>query len=137
MATWYVLRSKSNKEDVVWRHAQARGFETFYPRIRVRPVNPRAKKVKPYFPGYLFVYANLADVGMSAFDRMPDAIGLVSFGGVPAPIDEGLIDTLRQRVDAVAQGHGELYPMLRHGDLVMIENGPFAGYQAIFDARIP
>ncbi|MCL5999508.1 MAG: hypothetical protein M1546_26100 [Chloroflexi bacterium] len=137
MENWYALRSKTNKEDVVWHHAQARGFETFYPRIRVRPVNPRARKVKPYFPGYLFVYADLVEVGTSVFDRMPDATGLVSFGGVPAAIDDVLIATLRRRVETLADGYGEMYPQLKTGDPVTIESGPLAGYKAIFDMRLP
>jgi transcriptional antiterminator RfaH len=37
----------------------------------VRPVNPRARKTRPYFPGYLFVQADLAAVGLVEFRWMP------------------------------------------------------------------
>ena len=32
---------------------------------------------------------------------------------------------------------GELFDILRSGDSVVIHSGPFAGYEAIFDARLP
>jgi len=74
----YALRSKPCKEAIVWQSSQARGFKTFYPHLRVQPVNPRSRKVKPYFPGYMFVQADLDVVGLSTFQYMPYAIGFVS-----------------------------------------------------------
>ncbi|HEB63956.1 MAG TPA: hypothetical protein ENJ02_00220, partial [Chloroflexi bacterium] len=64
-ANWYVLRSKARKEDAVYAQALQRGLEVFYPRLRVNPVNPRARKVRPYFPGYMFVRVDLEAVGRS------------------------------------------------------------------------
>jgi len=136
VTNWYVLRSKPLKEDMVWRQAQSRGFNTFYPRLRVRPVNPRARKVLPYFPGYLFVQADLQDVGLSTFQYMPYAIGLVCFGGEPANVPEELINAIRRRVEEIAEVGGELFKGLKRGDQVWIQAGPFADYQAIFDTRL-
>jgi len=76
---WYVIRSKPRKEDVVWRQLQAHGFENYYPRIKTHPVNPRARKVKPYFPGYLFVHVDMTELGISTFKWMPHTLGFVSF----------------------------------------------------------
>lgn len=104
--------------------------------MRVRPVNPRARKVAPYFPGYLFVKADLEAVGLSMFKYMPYAIGLVSFGGEPASVSDGLIQALRRRVDEIADAGGDVFYGLNQGDQVDIKEGPFAGYQALFDARI-
>lgn len=136
-AHWYALRSKPRKEEVLWRQVLARGFQVFFPRLRVFPVNPRAKKVKPYFPGYMFVHVDLEDVGLSTFQWMPYAVGLVSFDGEPAIVPENLIHALRKRLEEIAAAGGELFDGLRPGDPVMIRNGPFAGYEAIFDSRIP
>lgn len=134
---WYALRSKPRKEDVVWRQVRTQGFETFYPRLRVNPVNPRSKKIKPYFPGYLFVYADLDEVGLSVFRWMPHAVGLVSFGGEPAPVPENLIHAIRKRVDEIAEAGGEVLDGLKQGDVVRINEGPFRGYEAIFDGSLP
>lgn len=134
---WYALRSKPQKEDVVWRQLQAKGVEVFYPRLRVNPVNPRAKKVKPYFPGYMFVKLDLEEVGISAFQWMPHALGLVSFGGEPSTVPEHLIHAIRNKVQAIADAGGENLSDLKPGDIVRVHDGPFAGYEAIFNERLP
>lgn len=133
---WYALHSKPRKEDAVAQQLHSQGFEIYYPRILVQPANPRSRKIKPYFPGYLFVRANLANVGQSTFNWMPFANGLVSFGDEPAPVPDDLIDAIRERVAAINQAGGELFQRIKPGDSVRIQKGPFAGYEAIFDARI-
>jgi transcriptional antiterminator RfaH len=137
MAThWYALRSKPRKEDVVWRQVCLQGFDSFYPRLRVHPVNPRSKKIKPYFPGYLFVQADLDAVGISVFQWMPHSLGLVVFGGEPSAVPDELIVEMRKHVQEIAEVGGELFMGLQSGDIVRISNGPFKGYEAIFDARL-
>lgn len=135
--SWYALRSKPRKEEALWGQLLARGFETFYPRLRVHPVNPRARKLAPYFPGYMFVRADLGDVGPSTFNYMPFSIGLVSFGGEPAPVSEALIRDLTRRLHEIVDAGGVLFYGLTPGDPVWIQEGPFSGYEGIFDARLP
>lgn len=134
---WYALRSKPRKEDIVWRQLRSDGFDVFYPRIRVNPVNPRSRKIKPYFPGYMFVSIDLEQTGLSRFQWMPHTLGLVSFGGEPAHVPENLIIELRKRVTEIAEAGGELFDGLKPGDTVRISTGPFQGYEAIFDTRLP
>ena len=59
------MRSKPNKEMPLWHEIRARGVECFYPYLRVEPVNPRCRTIQPYFPGYLFVHADLEQIGFS------------------------------------------------------------------------
>jgi transcription antitermination factor NusG len=134
---WYALRSKSRKEDIVWRQLRDQGFDVFYPRLRVQPVNPRSRKVRPYFPGYLFVKADLGEVGISTFQWMPHSLGLVSFGGEPSLVPENLIHAIRQRVEEIEAAGGEVFDGLKPGDPITIDYGPFEGYEAIFDTRLP
>ncbi len=133
---WYVVRSKPNREEALWLEMSARGFQVFYPYVRVQPVNPRSRKTRPYFPGYLFVQAKLASVGQSVFTWMPYSQGLVSFGGEPAEVPEGLVQAVRKRVEEINASGGEQMVGLKPGETVVIQGGPFAGYQAIFDARV-
>lgn len=134
---WYALRSKPRKEEIVWRQVLSHGFETFYPRLRVQPVNPRARKIKPYFPGYLFVHIDLEKIGLSAFKWMPHTLGLVSFGGEPAIVPENLIHDIQKRVDEINTAGGEVLEGLKKGDEIRINEGPFRGYEAIFDYTLP
>jgi transcription antitermination factor NusG len=134
---WYALRTKTRQEEAVWKQIQQMSYEAFFPRIKVRPVNPRSRKIKPYFPGYLFIRVDLEEVGISTFEWMPHSLGLVSFGGEPASVPDNLVYAVRQRVEEIAASGGELFDGLQAGDTVKISYGPFEGYEGIFDTRIP
>jgi len=133
---WYVLRSKPNKEILLWEQLGINNIETFYPRLKVNPVNPRARKVKPYFPSYLFIHVDLDQIAPSTLQWMPGAIGFVAFDSLPSVVPESLIHAIQKRVEQVNAAGGEIFEGLKKGDVVTIESGPFAGYEAIFDARI-
>ncbi|MEW5868640.1 MAG: transcription termination/antitermination NusG family protein [Chloroflexota bacterium] len=134
---WFALRSKPRKEDAVWRQIHSQGFETFYPRLRVQPVNPRSRKLIPYFPGYLFVRADLDEIGQSTFQWMPHTMGLVSFGGEPAVVPDNLVHAIQKRVEEINAAGGEVFDGLEQGQTVKISAGPFQGFEAIFDVRLP
>lgn len=133
---WYVLRSKPNKEMVLWRELTARGFESFYPQLHVRPVNPRSRMIRPYFLGYLFVQTDMQQVGASIFQWMPFSSGFVSFGGTPATVPDNMVLAIRRHVDQINLAGGEQLAGLKPGDPVTIQGGPFDGYEAILDARL-
>ena len=132
---WYALRSKPYKEEILWQQTLKRGYETFYPRLQVQPVNPRARRVKPFFPGYMFVRVDIEAVGVSTFRWMPYSVGLVTFGGEPAYVPDSLIDALGKRVKEINETGGESSDRLQTGDRVRIQDGPFTGYEAIFSTR--
>lgn len=134
--SWYALRSKPNKEDFLAGQLQANELEIFYPRLRVSVVNPRARKVRPYFPGYLFVHVDLEAVNLSDLKWMPGGTGLVSFGGEPAVVPDSLIAVLQKRVDDLNASSRPAVTDLTPGEPVVLEGGPFAGYEAIFDGRV-
>lgn len=133
---WYVVRSKPNKEDLLWEQLTLRGIEAFLPRIPVKPINPRARKTKPYFPGYIFVHLDISQVGESALQWVPGASGLVTFGNELGYVPDNLIHAIRIRVGEIHAAGGELLRSIRAGDTVVIQDGPFKGYEAIFDERL-
>ena len=134
---WYALHSKPRKEELLYGQLVLREIETFYPRIRVKTVNPRAAQVRAYFPGYVFIHVDLAEIGLSAIQWLPGAIGLVSFGGEPASVSETLIVAVRQKIDRINSIGGELFDGLKPGDKIKITEGPLSGYEAIFDSQLP
>ncbi len=133
---WYVLRSKPNKESLLSEQLGAHNIETFYPRLRANPVNPRARKVKPYFPGYIFIHIDLEKTAPSTLQWMAGSAGFVSFGSAPSAVPESLIHAIQKRVGQINAAGGEIFDGLQRGDIVTIQSGPFAGYEAIFDARV-
>ena len=134
--SWYAMRSKPNKEDFLAGQLQAHGVEVYYPVLRVNPVNPRARKLRPYFPNYLFVHVDLEAVNVSDLRWMPGASGLVSFDGEPASVPDLLIAALRKQIDQHNATVREQGKNFRRGDIVLIQEGPFAGYEAVFDTHI-
>jgi transcription antitermination factor NusG len=134
---WYALRTKPRKEDAVWKQAGDQGFEVFYPILRVNPVNPRARKFRPYFPSYLFIQADLVATGQSVLQWMPYSQGLVCFGGEPAVVPDNLIVAIKKRLEEISVAGGENLEGIQKGGNIQVIYGPFKGYQGIFDARLP
>ncbi|MEO8354853.1 MAG: transcription termination/antitermination NusG family protein [Chloroflexota bacterium] len=134
--SWYVIRSKPNKEDFLAEQLTAYGIEIFLPRIRVKTVNPRARKVRPYFPSYLFVHVDLDMVSASTLHWMPGAVNLISFDSEPASVPDLLISAIERQVGHINALQESFVKSLKPGDIVTIHDGPFAGYEAIFDGEI-
>ena len=140
---WYTMRSKPNKEIALFHELSARQMEVFYPQLRVHPANPRSRTVRPYFPGYLFVNVDLEQIGFSELHWCPFSLGLLTFDGEPPPVPEVLIHGIKKCVDEVNAAGGEFARTrslsddgLRQGQEILILDGPFAGHEAIFDARL-
>lgn len=133
---WYVLRSKPHKENQVHSQLCSNAIETYYPTIKVKPVNPRSAKIRPYFPGYLFVHVDLQDIGVSVLQWLPGALGLVQFDGHAPAVPEHFIIELKRRVASIQEAGGFNLSGLQKGDRVRITSGPLAGYEAIFDMRL-
>jgi len=133
---WYALQCRPRKEDTVARQVESRGLTVFAPRLRVQPINPRARTLKPYFPGYIFVQADLTTVGVSYFQHLPHAVGLIRVDSQPVDVPVDLISVIQHHLATINAKGGELFYRLQPGDPVAIARGPFAGYAAIFDARI-
>jgi transcriptional antiterminator RfaH len=131
------MHSKPHKEELLAEQLELRKIETFAPRIRVQVINPRARKVRSYFPGYIFVRADLEQQGLSAFQYVPGSAGLIAFGGEPAFVPDALIYAIRQRVGEINAAGGELLEVLKPGEAVVVHSGPFTGYEGIFDVRLP
>ena len=136
MTRWFAMRSKPNKEEFLAGQLEASGITVYYPCLRVHPVNPRARKVRPYFPNYLFVHLDPESTNISSLHWMPGASGLVSFDGEPASVPDFLIDAIKRQVDLLNQASHELASGFQRGDFVLIQDGPFAGYEAIFDTQL-
>jgi transcriptional antiterminator RfaH len=135
-ASWYVLRIKPHKERSVHQLLQSKDIRVYFPALKVEPTNPRAAKIRPYFPGYMFVHIDLDEEGENALRWTPGTTGLVRFGGVPATVPENLIQELKKRLARIEAAKEAEDTGLKPGDRVRIVDGPFAGYEAIFDAHL-
>ncbi len=128
---WYLLRTKPGKER--WVHDQLTGMlsEVFLPLLEAK--TPRWGKmawtVGPLFPCYLFARF---DLQARYFDikYLPGVNGFVSAGNDPLAVPLAVIDEIRRRgTDGVIRIED---PVLGRGDRVRVVEGPFRGFEAIF-----
>jgi transcriptional antiterminator RfaH len=135
-SSWYVIQSHPNKEQLLFKQIVLLGIEVFYPKIKVKPVNPRSRKIRPYFPGYLFIRTEPEMIGTSTIKWMPHSKGIVAFGGEPSIVPESLIHALKQKVGDSEDSVIEIKDEFNRGTPISIEFGPFEGYEGIFDTKL-
>lgn len=137
MEEWYAIQAKPRKEFAACAAlASIEGVEAYLPTLRVEPVNPRARKIHAFFPGYLFVCADLVQIGLSAIRWTPGVARVLDCGGVPVSIPQPVIEEIRRRVEEVQQEGAFGLRQFRRGDWVRITKGPFQGLEGMFDTRI-
>ena len=139
-AQWYAVQTHPNREFLAsGALAAIDGVEAFLPTLHVQPVNPRARTERPFFPGYLFVRADLDELGRNSVRYQPGVTRLVGLDDEPTPIPAPIIAEIRDRVaaaqatDPLGLGDGAY---LNPGDKVRILSGPLQGYEGMFDTRL-
>ena len=121
---WFVVRTKTRKEDYAVQQLERRGVVAFLPRI----LEYGREQVAALFPGYLFVHIVLTE----QYYRVvwtPGVRSFVAFGTVPTPVQESVI----YLIAANADDSGVIRPLapFQPGDRVQIRSGPLAGLVAV------
>ncbi|RFA26408.1 transcription/translation regulatory transformer protein RfaH [Alkalilimnicola ehrlichii] len=137
MKKWYLVLSKPRQDERAEVQLSNQGFEVFRPLIKVFRWSggKRRTTVESMFPRYLFLC--LDDVGQDwAPIRSTRGVqDLVRWGGVVPSVPEAVVERLQARmatngwIDFTARDDFRLNERLR------ITDGPFAGYEALFQAR--
>ncbi len=122
---WYVLYSKPQKEDYARFHLSAKGLEVFFPQLWFPQCAKKRKRLVPLFPNYLFVRLKLFSEEFSYAKWSPGVSRVVSFNGIPASVDNAIMDFLMKQVNR--NGIIEARPSLKSGQEVGITGGPFDG----------
>lgn len=133
--SWYVLSIKAHKEQPVHRYLQNHQIETYFPTMRMKSANPRSRSTRSFFPGYMFVNIDLDQHGENRLRWIPGTRGLVRFGDQPAMVPEHVFRELRKQVRMI-NSDASKPRRLQRGDRIRVINGPFKGYEAIFDAHL-
>jgi transcriptional antiterminator RfaH len=131
LAAWYALHTKPRQEMRAYLNLGAWGVEAFVPWVEARA---RSSNPAPMFPGYIFARF---DIGCFLhhilFTRGVSHV--VSFGGIPAIVEEDVIATIRSRTDQ--HGVARAVPNLKPGDSVMVQAGPLRNLVGIFEKELP
>ena len=113
------------------------GVETFCPRfkqIKANRCKTQAEGKEPLFPGYLFVRVDMS-MEFRKVTYAPGVLRVVKFGSAPALVEEEIIHSIRARED---NGLVVLSPSsyLKPGQAVLIDRGPFSGFEGIFEQEL-
>jgi len=130
---WYAVYTQAHHEKKTAAEISRRGVESFLPLYRSsrRWSDRRVELEMPLFQGYVFVHLRLAD--RLQVLQVPGVVRLVGFGGLPVPLPQEQIDTLRAGLGACQ--HVEPHPYLTVGRRVRFKSGPLAGMHGILLRR--
>ena len=129
---WYLIRTKPGKERWVRDQLNTTIPEVFLPLLKAKA--PRwgrmATSVGPLFPCYVFARFDLQTCYFEV-KYMPGVRGIVSAGNDPLAVPPAIVSEIRRR------GTGDIVEIpekpLDSGDRVMVLEGPFRGFEAIFE----
>ena len=129
MKNWYVLNTKPKKEFHVEKIFMEAGFRVYNPRYK------QDEKVKPFFPGYEFIYFDFPEqYRLVKYTRGVKKIVGTKEG--PTPIPEDVLYALKAReVNGLIEllKYGE-EPEL--GDEIEVVEGPLKGLKGVFKREL-
>ena len=126
-AHWYAVYTNSRHEKVVAEHLRSKDLEVFLPTVTMTS-SWKDRKVKlqtPAFPGYVFTKISLGERGKVV--SAPGVVKILSFNGVPAPLNEAEIENIR-----LCQDRGVLIeprPLFGLGTRVRVTSGVLEGLE--------
>jgi transcriptional antiterminator RfaH len=128
MSPWYLAQVKPNADTIARRNLERQRFEVFQPLERRTQIRAGrfVPKIRPFFPGYLFLSYPEAHAPWSLVNSTYGISRVVSFAGKPAQVPSSVISGLRAGCGAdeiIAMDHS-----LQPGDEVEVANGAFATF---------
>lgn len=128
-ARWYLIQTKPRQEARAEEHLQRQQFECYRPLKAGAPKkrNPRAVSEEELFPGYLFIRMDQVHDNWYPIRSTRGVARIVTFGAHPVPVQDELIEQIRQRLLSPAPR-----PEFQQGEHVLIKSGSFCDIEAIF-----
>lgn len=152
LGPWLVINTKPNAERsaVAALSASYRGFEVYYPQVirRISHAGSVRDVERPFLPRMLFV--NDDGRRARAIGSCPGVSSIMKFGTTLATLGDWVLDLIRARetkaprpnsdevgsyVDLETRYVPDLAHRFKLGEEVRVANGPFRGFNAIFEAQ--
>jgi transcriptional antiterminator RfaH len=131
---WFALYTKPHKEYLVRDLLSAQRVEVYLPEIAVKTRRRDRRAKRPFFPHYLFARLGPQDGMMAKLRWTPGLRCIVSMGGLPVPVPDGVVQEIHRRLTKMEQVEPE--DRFRQGEVVRVLRGPFEGLDAVFDRRL-
>jgi transcriptional antiterminator RfaH len=134
---WCIVQVKTHREEDVRHLLDEAGLRTYLPLIRRRVIRfgKKLTLLTPMFPGYVFVQG-VSDGCYNLVRYCRGVLRILGAGQGVWLLDNMLVEEIMSReVDGVVQ----LMPVLQTvcaGDPVVVTEGPFEGWQGIFQDHV-
>jgi transcriptional antiterminator RfaH len=127
-ARWYLIQTKPRQEARAAEHLQRQLFECYRPlKAAEKKRGSRAAAEEELFPGYLFIRMDQTHDNWYPIRSTRGVARIVTFGGMPVPVQDALIDQIRQRLLSPATKEP-----FQEGETVRITAEGFNDVEAIF-----
>jgi len=135
MRRWYVVHTHPGGESRASANLERQGYEVYLPRYRKWRRHARRAEIvaAPLFPRYLFAGFDVERDRWRPVLSTFGVCGLVSRGGMPAAVPEGIIESIKDREDADRFVDVARQAAFQRGDSLEITAGPFANHVARFE----
>jgi transcriptional antiterminator RfaH len=128
LARWYLIQTKPRQEARAQEHLQRQSFECYRPvKQGEKKRGSRAAPEEELFPGYLFIRMDQTHDNWYPIRSTRGVARIVTFGGMPIPVKDQLIEQIRERL--LAPPPKETF---QHGEAVRITAEGFNDVEAIF-----
>ena len=128
---WYLIQTKPRQEIRAQNNLKQQGYKVYCPMLSVEKIlsGKIVMKSEVMFARYIFIHAgSRSDIVWVSIRSTPGVSHFVSFGGVPAKVESGLIEQLLVQEQQVAPEE-----LFKKGGL-LLTSGPFAGLEAFYKA---
>ena len=125
---WYLLKYKTNKQNIALLNLKRQGFKIFFPTMEVtRRVNAQFKnEIIPLFPGYLFIAFDLKNDNWNSVNSTFGVSKIICSGNLPSKVPMSIINALKNRCD---ENHKIVTSnQIKKGDSVKVIKGSFSGF---------
>jgi transcriptional antiterminator RfaH len=127
---WYLIQTKPRQEMRALRNFKQQGYKVYCPMLSAEKILKGKVVMKPevMFARYIFIQAgSRSNIVWVSIRSTPGVSHLVSFGGVPAKVESGLIERLLVQEQQVAPEE-----LFNKGECLLLTSGPFAGLEAFY-----
>ena len=129
---WYVIQTKTKREEEVNFYLSAKGLEMFFPLMEtfILKHGGTNRELKPLFPSYIFGRFELEE----NYPLVKWARGvkrILGFGGYPTPVADDVVMLIQNRTDenAVVRRICNFQP----NDVIRVASGPLRDLLGVFE----
>ncbi len=98
-ARWYLIQTKPRQEGRAQEHLQRQLFECYRPlKAGEKKRGSRGPSEEELFPGYLFIRMDQTSDNWYPIRSTRGVARIVTFGGMPVPVKDELIEQIRERL---------------------------------------